>query len=168
MESTSINGGVGEAPDKEDLKNSQHSEEEANFETTAFANKDLKDSIIHKQGRNKMMNISGQIDSKEQEGIERFQSDVSEMVADGTPATVMMDKSKSIVVGESDGEFDNLKMTKSKSVDESGYKRKDRNGNPITTEIGRFSLSNVSRKSAKRKTVVGAGTGGKEEEAQIE
>ena len=45
---TSINGGVGEAPDKEDLKNSQNSEEDANVANTAFASKDLKDSIIHK------------------------------------------------------------------------------------------------------------------------
>ena len=43
----------------------------------------------------------------------------------------------------------------------SDSKRKDRHGNPITTEIGRFSL--VSKK--KKKTVVGAGTGGKEEES---
>jgi hypothetical protein len=112
-----------------------------------------------------MMNISGQIDSKEQEGIERFQSEVSELMGD-TPAT-NMDKSKSIVAGESDGEFESLKMAKLKSADDS-LKRKDRNGNVITTEIGRFSLINAGKKSKARKTVVGAGTGGKEEEGQNE
>ena len=91
-----------------------------------------------------MMNISGQIDSKEQEGIERFQSEVSELMGD-TPAT-NMDKSKSIEAGESDTEFNSLKMAKMKSADDS-LKRKDRNGNVITTEIGRFSLTNAGKKS---------------------
>lgn len=112
-----------------------------------------------------MMNISGQIDSKEQEGIERFQSEVSELMGD-TPAT-NMDKSKSIEAGESDTEFNSLKMAKMKSADDS-LRRKDRNGNVITTEIGRFSLTNAGKKSKARKTVVGAGTGGKEEEGQTE
>ena len=58
MENTSLNGGMGDAPDI-DLKNSQENEYE-NYNLSpdiqsAFQGKDLKDSIIHKKGRNKMV-----------------------------------------------------------------------------------------------------------------
>ena len=71
--------------------------------------------------------------------------------------------SSELVEGAPDPEaFDSLAIQKNLTMD--SIQRRDRNGNVITTEIGRFSLVSSRKSSSKKKSVVGAGTGGKEEE----